>query len=187
MVLLRIRGQFSRAARASAPLQDGPVMRMSEDIFHQIFEPILQIMINTPIHSDNDIGINLQIKEFRQICNEAQMFHNTDDYILKLGRGELLNTLENILENTKKSNGGLVVMEGKDLLALSSLTDVIRGNAKTYKEFMKLPLIATALDDVADNIDAAQSRLWRSGINKGYIHIPSIKDRSEGGRDKYLH
>ncbi len=166
MTELCLIGQFSRAASKSSSHDAGPVMKMNEAIFHQILGPIHQIMINDPVYADIDISIDKQVEELRQICSEVQMRHATDDYILKARRGELLNILQNILENTEPASGGALVMEGNDLLALSNLTDIIRGGAKIYREFMKAPLIADALYNVADNIDKAQSRLWKPGIGR---------------------
>ncbi len=174
MTAFCIRGQFSRAASQSSNHHGGPVIKMQEAIFHQILEPIHQTMINDPVYADIEININKQVKELRQICSEVQTSHETDDYILKLGRNELLNILQNVLENTKNASGGAIAMEGNDLIALSNLTDIIRGDAKIYREFMKAPLIAEALNQVADNIDEAQSRLWKPGIRRDYSYIPSI-------------
>ena len=185
MVALRIKDKFLKAAAAEPSQQDSPVMKMKDNIFHQILKPINQIMINDPVYSDTDIDINKQVKELRQICKEVQMRHDTDDYILKLGRSELLNILQNISDNIDDGEGKAIVMEGDDLFTLSNLTDVIRGNAKIYKEFMKAPMIAGALYQVADNIDEAQSRLWKSGIRRDYSYIPSIHDKVEAS-EKHL-
>ena len=179
-----IKGQFSKAAGKNLLLQDSPNRIVSKEMFEQILEPINQIMINNPVYSNVEIDIPERLKELRQICSDVQVRHVTDDYILKIGRSELLNALQSLLESSKVANNGNITANNEDLFALANLSDVIRENAKIYREFMKSPLIADALYQTADNIDAAQERLWKAGIHRGYS-LPLNLD--EEINRKYLH
>ncbi len=173
MSVLRIMDDFYKALLTNDVTRSGPVQKIDEAIFCQLLEPIYDLMVRDPLYLDIDIDLHAQVSELRRMCQEVQTRHDTDDYILKLGRNELLNVLQNILENAEEAKGGAVVMEVDDLFTLSNLTDVIRGDARIYREFLKSPSIADALCKVADNIDKAQSRLWSSAI-KANVDISGI-------------
>ena len=172
MSFVDIYGQFSKAARVHHPEQQSLIRGVDKEVFRQILQPINAIMLESPSYANTEIEVNQQLEEFRQICNEVQVGHTTDDYIVKLGRNELLNTLQIVLESVEEANSDILDIDYNDLFTLTNLTDVIRGNANIYREFMKSPSIASALDRVADNIDMAQSRLWKAGLrsNINIIH-----------------
>jgi len=58
-----------------------------------------------------------------------------------------------------------VPVDFEDLFELPELADVIREAGMTHSEFLNNPEVASALMEVADNIEAAQKRHWMPDPN----------------------
>ena len=163
-----LQGQFLRAAYGRGQRNDALTTKVQEEVFCHTLKPVHHILKTDPAYKSLEIDICQQIEELRNMCGEAQARHTTDDFLLKLGRSDLLNRLQSIKESLEASNNGVAEIYNDDLFALPNLTNVIRGDAAIYREYMKSPAVADALDEVADNIDVAQSRLWNLGKTNAY-------------------
>ncbi len=158
--LANITGQFSKAADGNSSISETSLFAVNKKTFDQILSPIHQILLDEPAYNGWEIELKAQFKELRQICHEVQARHQTDDFVLKSARNRLLNTLQSISESVETSRNDFVFVDSNDLSSLSNFTDIIRGNAEIYKEYMGISLVASALKAVADNIDSAQLRAW---------------------------
>ncbi len=168
---LNIAQNFLQAAEDNPELQEKPAISIEAKTFEQILVPIRGLL--------NQDNIYDQMKELRQICSEVQVTHKTEDMILKQNRNELLNTLQGFTESFKNINHNFVPIGFDDIFNLPNLTDVIRGNAAIYREFMNEPSVADALEQVSDNIEAAQSRNWHPDYNaKADLSMNSSNDET---------
>ena len=160
MNLSAIQGQFGKAAKDDPALQQRPFINVELLTFHQILKPIEDVLAHDTVYGGFQTDVSHQVQELRQMCHDAQAGHTAGDNAVNEGRNNLLNTLQGVLESVQNSHGNLVSVDFEDLYALPQLTDVIRGNAKIYREYMNEAHVADALDRVAQNIDMAQANLW---------------------------
>ncbi|PCJ99449.1 MAG: hypothetical protein COA45_05275 [Zetaproteobacteria bacterium] len=160
MKLSAIQGKFGSAAKDNPALQRRPFIKVDSLTFSQILKPIEGILACDVDYVDVSTDIFHQMKRLRQMCHDAQVVHTAGDSVVNKGRNDLLNTLQGIVESVENSDGYIVPVDFEDLYALPQLTDVMRGNATIYREYMNEGHVADALDKVASNIDMAQKNLW---------------------------
>lgn len=160
MKLSAIQGQFGKAAKDDPTLQQRPFIKVELLTFHQILQPIEDVLAHDTVYGAVKTDISHQVQELRQMCHDAQAGHTAGDEAINKGRNDLLNTLQGLLESVERSDGHFVPVDFEDLYALPQLTDVLRGNATIYREYMNETHVADALDNVAQNIELAQGNLW---------------------------
>ncbi len=160
MKLSVVQRQFGIAAKDDPALQQRPFINVELLTLHQILQPIADVLAHDTVYGAMQTDISHQVQELRQMCQDAQSRHTAGDEAINKGRNDLLNTLQGLLESVERSDGHFVPVDFEDLYALPQLTDVLRGNATIYREYMNEPHVADALDNVAQNIDVAQSKLW---------------------------
>lgn len=160
MKLLAIQGQFGKASDENPVLRQRPSINVDLLTFNQILKPVENILAQDTIYGSMKTDISHHVIELRQMCQDAQAGHTSSDPDVNKGRNRLLNTLQGILESVEKSDGSIVQIDFDDLYALPELTDVIRGDANIYREYMNEEHVANVLCKVASNIDAAQANLW---------------------------
>lgn len=170
MKLSIIKGQFGKAAQDDPALQQRPFINIDLLTFHQILKPIEDVLAQDTVYSAFKTDVSHQVQELRQMCQDAQAGHTAGDNAINKGRNDLLNTLQGILESVERSDGRVVPVDFEDLFALPQLTDVLRGNATIYREYMNEMHVADALDNVANNIDIAQSNLWEPSAEPQNSH-----------------
>ncbi len=149
--------EFLKVAANSPQYQEKPSLDIEEETFEQILMPI-ELLLNRDGRHETKTYQKMQ--ELRQICNEAQVYHTTDDDSLKQRRNELSYTLQELSESLQDAVNNKVNVKYDNITALPNLIDIIKSDAKIYKEFMGHPLVADALDQVAGNITSAEANLW---------------------------
>ncbi len=160
---VEFQNQFRAAAEAvkSDPLlQEKPAIYIETETLEQMLEPVRDYLDNDAIFGRYETQVYHQLRELREMCLQAQTKHTTSDSELKENRNELLNALQGFVDAASKARGGYVQVDFDYLFALPEKTDVMRGDATIFREYMHSPQIADALEKVADNIDAAHERRW---------------------------
>ncbi len=160
MKLLAIQGQFGRASDENPVLRERPSINVDLVTFNQILKPIDDVLSQDTVYGTMKTDISHNVRELRQMCQDAQAGHTSNNPEVSKGRNRLLNTLQGVIESVEKSDGSIVQVDFDDLYALPELTDVIRGDANIYREYLNKEHVANALDKVAYNIDSAQENLW---------------------------
>lgn len=184
MKLLAIQGQFGKASDENPVLRQRPSINVDLLTFNQILKPVENILAQDTVYGNMKTDISHHVIELRQMCQDAQAGHTSNDPDINKGRNRLLNTLQGILESVEKSDGSIVQIDFDDLYALPDLTDVMRGDANIYREYMNKEHVANALDKVASNIEAAQKNLWEPLIQiqndfSRTMDLPSVSSNDE--------
>ncbi len=151
---------FLKVAANSPQYQEELSLDIEEKTFSQILKPIETLLNQEPAYGQHKTETYQKMQELRQICNEAQVYHTTDDTSLKQRRNDLSDTLQELSESLQETVNGKANIKSNNITGLPNLVDIIKSDAKIYKEFMGYPLVAEALDQVADNITSAEVNLW---------------------------
>ncbi len=152
---------FANAARDSRLQEVRPVLEIEVEVLDDVLAPIRQILENDADYGIYHTGLYHHLLELRRMCLDAQAAHTSGDAEISKDRNQLLNVLQGLVESAQNAEDGIIAVDYDDLYQLTVLADVIRGNADIYREYMRAPDIADALNRVADNIQVAQARKWQ--------------------------
>jgi|GEM_PF-3034435 len=162
--LANLRNEFDRVAHAALDerFQVKPSLRIEEQTFQEILEPIFQVFEDDPVYTQNrNLDVPNMLDEMRRMCLEAHT-KSTRRGCAREDRTNLVNTLQSIKDKADEgvdANG--MRAADMDFFSLPDLIPSIREAVDIHYESLDRDEIAKALSDVANNIESAQKRLWR--------------------------
>ncbi len=181
-----LKKEFLTAAKDSPELQKPVELSIEKETLKQIMEPVAAHIKNDVVLGETYDQPHLcdQLIELRRMCSEAQVTQKVDSPKEREDRNTLTNTLQGVMESVEDAQGSPFIMLDKDdLFNLPRLTDVLRNEAAVYREFMHSESVASVLDNVANNIDQAQKRLWRPEVRDERAHFAQFTAGVQAAND----
>ncbi|MGH1375296.1 MAG: hypothetical protein ACRBCK_03015 [Alphaproteobacteria bacterium] len=157
-----LQNDFRKAAIHDVSMQERLIYPVSEAAMQEVLSPIKDILAQDAVYGQYKTDLYHQAYELRQICEEAKIAHTTDDAQLTADRNTLAITLQGVLESVQEKKNGYVQIDYEDIFNLPRMDEVIKGYANIYREFLRQPGIADALENVVDNIAAVNARSWQA-------------------------
>lgn len=168
--LVLLRQSFDRASKdcaTDAALQVKPSLMIEDQTFQEIFGPIAEVFQNGRLYSENGhMGVPETILEMYSMCSEAfskEPIDEEEGYEVQLRREELKNILHSTAETAKDhgvdQNG--MRLADIDFFSLPDFLDLIRYAAVIQRRSLHNGDVYKALNTTADEIKAAEKRLWR--------------------------